>query len=60
MTGPRLLEKSGVDVREEERNQQTEEEIEEQQWIMEHPDMVSTKVLPSCVWYSCRSGRGYP
>ena len=40
LLGPRLLTKSGPDLREEERNQQTEEEIEEEQWFAEHPDEV--------------------
>ena len=40
LLGPRLLTKSGPDLREEERNQLTEEEIEEEQWIAEHPDDV--------------------
>ena len=40
LLGPRLLTKSGPDLREEERNQKTEEEIEEEQWIADHPDEV--------------------
>lgn len=40
LLGPRLLTKSGPDLREEERNQPTEEEIEEEQWFAEHPDEV--------------------
>lgn len=41
LLGPRLLKKSGVDLREEERNEMTEEEIEEQQWLEEHPEEVN-------------------
>ena len=51
LLGPRLLKKSGVDLREEERNEKTEEEIEEEQWIAEHPEEVVCVCV--CVWCDC-------
>ena len=63
LLGPRLLKKSGVDLREEERNEMTEEEIEEQQWLEEHPEevvCVCVCVCTSVYMHTCAAVCTFP